>query len=63
MLSTYVSSFNKVIIIVKNTTGFWAIMNNYSSMKGFNSFGMIFKGLPALLLNANPFQYLYTQMC
>lgn len=48
-------------LTVKNKTEYWAIMSNYSSRKRFISSSMIFKGLPALALNANPFQYLFTQ--
>lgn len=48
-------------LIVKNKTEYWAIMTDYSSTKSFISSSMIFKGLPALALDANPFQYLFTQ--
>lgn len=46
---------------VKSKTEYWAIMTNYSSTKRFISSSMVFKGLPALALNANLFQYLFTQ--
>lgn len=59
MLSMCVGLLSKVIVIVKNNN--WTIMDSYFSVKRFNSSGMLFKGLPGLVLNANHFQYLFTQ--